>query len=97
MQTQHYVLGCYRYIEMNPVRANMMKSGKMNGQMNAMNGDRPEWHLLNFFRVTMYANVCASMRTCIGEQRIGFRSSLDGPWFDAAGAIADPLLGNQHE
>ena len=28
VQTQHYVLGCYRYIEMNPVRANMMKSGE---------------------------------------------------------------------
>jgi len=25
VQTQHYVLGCYRYIEMNPVRANMVK------------------------------------------------------------------------
>jgi putative transposase len=25
MQTQHYVLSCYRYIEMNPVRANMVK------------------------------------------------------------------------
>jgi putative transposase len=24
VQTQHYVLGCYRYIEMNPVRANMV-------------------------------------------------------------------------
>ena len=25
VQTQHYLLGCYRYIEMNPVRANMVK------------------------------------------------------------------------
>ena len=25
VQTQRYVLGCYRYIEMNPVRANMVK------------------------------------------------------------------------
>jgi putative transposase len=25
VQTQNYVLGCYRYIEMNPVRANMVK------------------------------------------------------------------------
>jgi len=25
VQTQHYVLGCYRYIEMNPVRADMVK------------------------------------------------------------------------
>lgn len=25
VQSQHYVLGCYRYIEMNPVRANMVK------------------------------------------------------------------------
>jgi putative transposase len=25
VQTERYVLGCYRYIEMNPVRANMVK------------------------------------------------------------------------
>ena len=25
VQTQHYLLGCYRYIELNPVRANMVK------------------------------------------------------------------------
>ena len=25
VQTQYYVLGCYRYIEMNPVRANMVR------------------------------------------------------------------------
>ena len=25
MQTERYVLGCYRYIEMNPVRANMVQ------------------------------------------------------------------------
>ncbi len=25
VQTQHYVLGCYRYIEMNPVRASMVR------------------------------------------------------------------------
>ena len=25
VQTEHYLLGCYRYIELNPVRANMVK------------------------------------------------------------------------
>jgi putative transposase len=25
VQTEHYLLGCYRYIEMNPVRANMVR------------------------------------------------------------------------
>ena len=31
------------------------------------------------------------------EQRIRFRSSLDGTGFDASGTVSYPLFGDQHE
>lgn len=40
VQTERYVLGCYRYIEMNPVRANMVKHpGKYPWSSYGMNGE----------------------------------------------------------
>jgi hypothetical protein len=60
-------------------------------------GVRFEWHLLKLFGVTIFANVRACMRTWLGEQRVGFWSSLDGPGLDASRAIADTLLRDQHE
>jgi putative transposase len=46
VQTKRYVLGCYRYIEMNPVRANMVKHpGEYPWSSYAANGEgkKVEW------------------------------------------------------
>ena len=43
----------------------------------------------------MFSDVLSHDRARFGEYRIGFRSSFDGTRLDAAGAVADALLGDE--
>ena len=58
-------------------------------------GDRLEWHLLKLRGMAIFAGVLSGDRAWFGEERVGFWSTLDGPGFNAAGPIADPLLSDQ--
>jgi len=62
---------------------------------NAQYKIRPEWHLLKLRGMAIFAGVLSGDRAWFGEERVGFWSTLDGPGFNAAGPIADPLLSDQ--
>jgi hypothetical protein len=47
--------------------------------------------------VAKYADFGPGDVAWFGEQWVAFGSSLDGAGLDAAGAIADALLGDQHQ
>ena len=45
--------------------------------------------------MAIFSGVLSGDRAWVGEQRVGFWSSLDGPGFDAAGPVVYPLLSEQ--
>jgi len=52
-------------------------------------------YLIKLLWVAVSLHIRSGDLTWVGEQRVGFGSSLDGPGFDAAGPVADLLLSDQ--
>ena len=78
-----------------PARRRKTRKGKQRCQENK--GVRNEWHLLNLPWMPMPADFLPCKRPRFREQRIGFRSSLDGAGLDASGAVTHALFGDQYE